>query len=279
MEARNAAIEQPEKSIAISQQTNLSKPVASSYASNATTIVQDGDITQTQQTADTAGAETTDAAVPQESKFNPGIRLYASENRMWHALAGHGPDLSKIKSLDFVCLSIIAACGPKGVLQHDLTRISGQDKRSLPARTDRLRDGGYVEKTPVCVQLSNPVRALNTSRCTLKRFVNSNVDQEQQRCDRGPAPSRKRKRVNKKSQKDRDSQAPAGPSSSTARSESVAGKVTLTGSRTIPSWTADRSINNQIFELVDRAGVKGMSMAVCSCFLSLVASKSRSLMS
>lgn len=276
MEAHNAAIKQPEQAITISQNTNHSETGASSHADNALTIVPDGDTTQTQQIAETAGAEATDAAIPQDSKSNPGIRLYASENRMWHALAGHGPDLSKIKSFDFACLSIIAACGPKGILQNDLIRISGQDKRSLPARTDRLRNGGYVEKTNVCVQLSNPTRALHTSRCTLKRFVKSNVDQEQQRSDTGPAPTKKRKRANKKSQKDQDSQT-QGPSSSTVGSESVAGKETLTGSRAIPSWTADRSLNSQIFELVDRAGIKGMSMAVCSRFLSLIASHSRSL--
>ena len=180
---------------------------------------------------------------------------------MWHALAGHGPDSSRIKSLDFVCLSIIAACGHKGILQHDLVRISGQDKRSLPARTDRLHNDGYIEKKPVRIQLVDPKRWLNTSLCTLKRFVSSDSDQKQQRSDPGSAPAKKEKRVNKKGRRDQDSRT-LEHSSSTAAPESVSGDITLPGNRTIPSWTIDRSMNNQIFELVDRAGIKGMSMTV-----------------
>ena len=276
VEARNAAIDQSEQSAPASQDTNLPKVVAPSHASNALTTIQDGDITQTQQTTETTGVETEDAIVPQESKFNPGIRLYASENRMWHALAGHGPDFSKIKSLDFVCLSIIAACGPKGILQHDLVRISGQDKRSLPARTDRLRDGGYIEKKRVRIQLVNPKRWLPTSQCILKRFVSSNPDQKQQASDSGSTPAKKGKRANKKGQRAQASQAP-GRSSCTAALDSGSGDMALTGSRKIPSWTADRPINNQIFELVDQAGIKGMSMTVRLHFLSLMASEMDSL--
>lgn len=251
-EARNAAIEQP---------------------------VQDGDTSEIRQNREAPGDETKDAAVPKESKLDPGIRLYASENRMWHAVAGHGPDFGKVKSLDFICLSIIAACGPKGILQHDLTRISGQDKRSLPARTDRLRDNGYIEKTRVCVQLSNPKRSMHTSKCILKRFVNSNVDQEQQTGDTGDpgsAPAEKGKRVRKKGQKMPENEAP-GHSSSTAAPESVPGSTIPSGDRAVPTWTADRSVNNQIFELVNRAGIKGMSMSVRLRFLSPLVSKAESL--
>lgn len=184
---------------------------------------------------------------------------------MWHALAGHGPDLSKIKSLDFICLSIIAASGPKGILQNDLVRISGQDKRSLPARTDRLHNGGYIEKQRVRVQLVNPQRWVNTSKCSLKRFVKSNSDQKQQTSDPGPALAEKGKSVGEKNRRDQNSQA-LGQSSSTADAESVSGDIALPASRTTPLWTVDRSINNQIFELVDRAGIKGMSMTVRSRF-------------
>lgn len=279
VEARNTAIDQSEQSAPASQEINLPKVVAPSHASNALTTTQDGDITRTQQTTETTGAETKDVAVPQESKFNPEIRLYASENRMWHALAGHGPDFSKIKSLDFVCLSIIAACGPKGILQHDLVRISGQDKRSLPARTDRLRDGGYIEKKRVRVQLGNPKRWMHTSQCILKRFVSSDPDQKEQASDSGSTPAKKGKRANKKGQRAQASQASQVPgrSSCTAALESGSGDIALSGSRKIPSWTADRPINNQIFGLVDRAGIKGMSMTVRLHFLSLVASEMDSL--
>ena len=259
VEARNAAIEPPGPSIPISQETDLSKTIAPSEASNAPTIVQDGDVTQTQQTA--RSARTENAADPQEAKFNPGIRLYASSHRMWHTLTGHAPDSNKIKSLDFICLSIIAACGPKGILQPDLVRISGQDKRSLPARTDRLHDGGYIEKKGVSVELVNPPRLLNTSKCTLKRFANGISDQTEQTSDPGSTPAKKAKRAKKKAYKDRHRQVP-GQSFSTVAQESVPWSTAPSGDMIVPSWTADRPINNQIFELVHRAGIKGMTMVV-----------------
>lgn len=92
-------------------------------------------------------------------------RIYVSEERMWHALTGHGVDYSKIATLDFLCLSIIAAAGPKGITQTELVKLSGQDKRSVPKRTQNLFEDGYITKTPV---LSGAVR---TCICTLKRFV------------------------------------------------------------------------------------------------------------
>ena len=100
-----------------------------------------------------------------KSKFSSGLRLYGSEERMWQVAAGHGPDHAKVSAYEFVCLSIIAARGPKGILQPDLVNISGQDKRSLPKRTDRLHKNGYIEKRPVLVHGNR------TSLCTLKRFV------------------------------------------------------------------------------------------------------------
>lgn len=92
-------------------------------------------------------------------------RVYASEERMWHALTGHGVDYSKVASLDFACLSIIAAAGPKGIIQPELVKLSDQDKRSVPRRTQNLFENGYITKTPV---LSGAAR---TCICTLKRFV------------------------------------------------------------------------------------------------------------
>lgn len=273
VEARNAAIEQSEQSVPITRETDLLETVAPSLASNAPAIIQDDENTQINKTTETTGAEAKDAAVPQRSKLNAEIRLFASESRMWHTLAGHGPDFSKVKSLDFICLSIIAASGPKGILQHDLVKISGQDKRSLPARTDRLRDGGYVEKRRVCVQLFNPKRLLNTSQCILKRFVNSESDLTQQTSDPGsvPAGKQKRKHKRKSAQSHQASQA-AGQSSSTVVPVSMSGNMALSRSRAVPLWTSDRSINNQIFGLIDRAGIKGMSMTVGVHFLSQVVS-------
>ena len=95
------------------------------------------------------------------------IRVYANEESMWHALTGHGVDYSKVPSLDFACLSIIAAAGPKGITQPELVKLSEQDKRSVPRRTQNLFERGYITKTPI---LSGAAR---TCICILKKFIPS----------------------------------------------------------------------------------------------------------
>ena len=77
------------------------------------------------------------------------VRLLANEDRMWHAVAGHGLDLQRIPRLEFICLSMITSRREKGILQADLTRGTGQDKRSVPRRTQNLCKHGYIEKKPV----------------------------------------------------------------------------------------------------------------------------------
>ena len=260
VEASNATVERSEQSCSIAPETNLSEAVGSSQVAIARTNIQDSDIGQKQQTSKTASAKKKGSATAERSDFNPEIRLYASQNRMWHALTGHSPDFSKVKSLDFICLSIIAAHGPNGIVQHDLVRISGQDKRSLPARTDRLHNDGYIEKRRVSVQLVNPSRVLHTSQCFLKRFINDS-DQIEQTKDPEDSSTEKVKPKKKKGRQVQDKQAPK-RSSPKAAPEDLAGEIAPSGSRIIPSWTADRSLNNQIFELVDRAGTKGTSMTV-----------------
>ena len=79
----------------------------------------------------------------------PKVRLYTSEERMWNAVAGHGIDLQRVPKMEFHCLSIIMSRRSKGIVQGDLTRITGQDKRSIPKRTQILYDHGYIEKKPV----------------------------------------------------------------------------------------------------------------------------------
>ncbi|KAI4178073.1 MAG: hypothetical protein L6R41_008542, partial [Letrouitia leprolyta] len=93
------------------------------------------------------------------------LRLYSRVERRWQAIAGHAPDPIKIPRLDFACLSIIAVHGPKGILQPDLVRISQQDKRSVPERTWRLHNGGYISKIPILINKSH------TSKLILKRYV------------------------------------------------------------------------------------------------------------
>ncbi|XPS92777.1 hypothetical protein M3J09_002157 [Ascochyta lentis] len=92
-------------------------------------------------------------------------RLYASQSRIWQALTGHGIDLKKVPTMEFILLSLIASHGAAGVTQPDLTVMSGQDKRSVPHRTDELCRKGYIEKRPV------QAGKLRTSLCVHKKFV------------------------------------------------------------------------------------------------------------
>ena len=73
-------------------------------------------------------------------------RIFTNEEIAWQAIAGHGVDYSRIPKLSFDCLSVIAAHGPSGVLQPTIVQITGQDKRSVPHRTDLLAENGYIIK-------------------------------------------------------------------------------------------------------------------------------------
>ncbi|KAL8657472.1 MAG: hypothetical protein Q9226_001882 [Calogaya cf. arnoldii] len=98
------------------------------------------------------------------------VRVYVSTERRWQALTGHAFSPNKIPRMDFTCLSIIAAHREQGILQPDLIRISGQDKRSVPHRTQRLQDGGYISKIPVLVNRAH------TSKLVHKRYTNETND-------------------------------------------------------------------------------------------------------
>ncbi|KAJ5479684.1 hypothetical protein N7530_005193 [Penicillium desertorum] len=94
----------------------------------------------------------------------PPLRIFVSEERAWLAITGHPPDDSKVLPLEFVLLSVIASRKSKGIVQPDLVKISGQDKRSVPKRTDALQRKGYIDKRPV------QTKTARTSLCTLQRF-------------------------------------------------------------------------------------------------------------
>lgn len=64
----------------------------------------------------------------------------------------------------FQCLQIIGRHREEGILQTELTRLSGQDKRSVPSRTNLLSKRGYIEKISV-------LASRNTSKLTLTKFV------------------------------------------------------------------------------------------------------------
>ena len=97
----------------------------------------------------------------------PYIKLYACDDRLWWAAAGHGPDHEKIPPNFFTCLSIIASFREKGIPQPELVRLSGQDNRSVPKRTQTLHEQGYIEKKPTFFG------GHRTSQCILKRFATS----------------------------------------------------------------------------------------------------------
>lgn len=92
-------------------------------------------------------------------------RLFTTEQQTWHALTGHGIDHKKVPKLEFQCLSVIAEHGPGGVLQPDVVAQTGQDKRSLPKRTESLASKGYITKEP-CIGSGT-----RTSLLRLKRFT------------------------------------------------------------------------------------------------------------
>lgn len=126
-----------------------------------------------------AKLDTSDRRVDRWHDADGDTRVYANEERMWYALTGHGVDYSKVPVLDFACLSIIAAAGPKGIMQPELVKLSDQDKRSVPRRTQNLFEKGYITKTPI---LSGASR---TCICIFKRFIPSS---DAKKPEKGDAP-------------------------------------------------------------------------------------------
>lgn len=105
-------------------------------------------------------------------------RLYASQGRIWQALTGHGIDLKKVPSMEFVLLSLIAAQGSNGIPQPDLIRVSGQDKRSVPHRTDELARKGYIVKIPVQSGKVRTSLCVHTKFSSLTRFLGSSAQED-----------------------------------------------------------------------------------------------------
>lgn len=113
-----------------------------------------------------------------KSRLSQGPRIYLNEERLYAIICGHPPDTSKVPRLEFELLSHIAATKSGGILQGELTKLSGQDKRSVPKRTDALHRKGYIVKEAVFY------RGNRTSRLTLKRFIKedaSDIDESPQR--------------------------------------------------------------------------------------------------
>jgi hypothetical protein len=98
--------------------------------------------------------------------FQP--RICVSEDRMWKGLTGHGVDYSKIPRFEWSLLCEIVASRQTGILQIDLIRFSGQDKRLVPQRTDFLEQKGLIQKQLVSTY------GYTTSLLTFNRFIKLN---------------------------------------------------------------------------------------------------------
>ncbi|KAI9930410.1 RNA polymerase III transcription initiation factor complex subunit [Aspergillus wentii] len=96
---------------------------------------------------------------------HPPVRVFVSEQRTWLAITGHEPDETKVLPTEFALLSIIASHKSDGVAQTELVKLSGQDKRSVPKRTDMLQQKGYIEKRAI------QIKSARTSLCTLRKFL------------------------------------------------------------------------------------------------------------
>lgn len=99
------------------------------------------------------------------------LRIWTTRDRVWKMLTGHGVDFKRIPPMEFTALSFIAAAGQKGILQPDLIHTTGQDKRSLPKRTDNLAKNGYIEKKTVML------KSQKTSLLRLARFVTTETSE------------------------------------------------------------------------------------------------------
>lgn len=111
------------------------------------------------QEADSSGAK------PRGPSTRP--RLFVTEETIWRAIAGHGIDYKRIPKLEWQLLQGIAQAKHAGILQGELRQLSGQDKRSVPKRTDFLAAKGYIAKRSIMV------RASKTSKLWLINFAPS----------------------------------------------------------------------------------------------------------
>ncbi|KAF8430301.1 hypothetical protein EV426DRAFT_542339, partial [Tirmania nivea] len=102
-----------------------------------------------------------DARVTKVKKW----RVYASLERRWKALTGHGVDHKKIPPKFFDLLTEIGRHREKGILQPTLTRVTNQDARSVGPRTAALAKMGYIEKVNVLAA------KLRTSKLTLQSYA------------------------------------------------------------------------------------------------------------
>lgn len=93
------------------------------------------------------------------------VKVSVFEETVWELLSGHGVDHKRIPHLEWVLMRAIAKTKDNGILQGDLGRLVGQDKRSVPKRTDVLVAKGYI------VKRTTLLRGTKTSKLWLKFFA------------------------------------------------------------------------------------------------------------
>ncbi|KAJ0117582.1 hypothetical protein J7T55_001780 [Diaporthe amygdali] len=92
-------------------------------------------------------------------------RIFVGEETIWKTLTGHSIDYKRVPNLEWKCLVVIGSTKEDGILQGDLNRATGQDKRSVPKRTDFLTQKGYIAKR------THMVRGMKTSKLWLTKFA------------------------------------------------------------------------------------------------------------
>lgn len=92
-------------------------------------------------------------------------RIFVGEETIWKTLTGHSIDYKRVPNLEWKCLVAIGSTKEDGILQGDLNRATGQDKRSVPKRTDFLAQKGYIAKR------THMVRGMKTSKLWLTKFA------------------------------------------------------------------------------------------------------------
>lgn len=92
-------------------------------------------------------------------------RLHVDDELVWMTLTGHGENFVRVPMMEWKLLMMIASMQEEGILQGDLVRATGQDKRSVPRRTDFLSYKGYI------VKRTHMVRGSKTSKLWLKHFA------------------------------------------------------------------------------------------------------------
>ncbi|CAN8095946.1 unnamed protein product [Discula destructiva] len=111
--------------------------------------------------------ERTSTENPSNTRKLPKIRprLFVSEETVWKTLTGHGIDFKRVPLMEWRLIVCIGSTKEAGIAQPDLVRATGQDKRSVPKRTDFLDIKGYI------VKRTHMFRGMKTSKLWLTQFA------------------------------------------------------------------------------------------------------------